>query len=281
MKPPALFVHEGAGYLATDLTVGPWFADALHGGPPAALMAQVMGDAVAAPGLRLARITLELVRPVPRGPLSVEVTVVRPGRRVTLLDGVLRDPSGTEVLRARGLWLAPSTLAATAETPPPFPGPEAGVLSDWASDTVMFATHGMEIRFVQGRFREVGPSIAWFRLTAPLIEGATTTGVARIVAAGDFGNGIAPALSWEEHTFINPDLTVFLEREPVDEWVALVAHTRVTPGSVARAESELWDRRGPIGRAVQTLLVARREGGPGPSGGGPRRGGAPGPSGAT
>ncbi len=260
MNPSALFVRDGDDYLASELALGPWFADALHGGPPAALMAQVMGEAMSSEGLRLARITLELMRPVPRGPLTVEVGVVRPGRRVTLLDGALRDPAGAEVLRARALYLAPATLEATPEQAPPFPSPEAGELNDWASDTVMFATHGMEIRFVEGRFREVGPSIAWFRLRAPLIDGVPTTGVARIVAAGDFGNGIAPALSWEEHTFINPDLTVFVERDPVDEWVALVAHTRVQAGSVARAESELWDRRGPIGRAVQTLLVGRREG---------------------
>jgi hypothetical protein len=50
---------------------------------------------------------------------------------------------------------------------------------------------------------------------------------------------------------------VFVERDPVDEWVALEAHTRVQRGSVAMAESVLWDRRGRIGRAVQTLLVAR------------------------
>ena len=125
----------------------------------------------------------------------------------------------------------------------------------------MFATDGMEIRFVRGRFREVGPAVAWFRLAVPLIAGEPTLAIDRVVAAGDFGNGIAPALSWEAHTFINPDLTVTIERAPVDEWVALQAETRVCRGSVAVAESVLWDRRGRIGRAVQTLLVGRREDG--------------------
>lgn len=282
MNNDALFVRDGEGFVATDLSLGPWFADALHGGPPAALLAQRLSEAVAdgvtgrpSDGLRLARITLELVRPVPRGPLAVGVEVVRPGRRVTLLDGTLRDGAGVEVLRGRALFLAPSALVAdTADAPPPFPGPEAGAVNDWRSEAVMFATHGMEIRFVQGSFREVGPSIAWFRLRTPLVAGEPTAPIARVVAAGDFGNGIAPALSWEEHTFVNPDLTVFVEREPVDEWVALDAHTRVLQGSVALAESELWDRRGRIGRAVQTLLVARRDGdaGGGEGGGGDARG---------
>jgi hypothetical protein len=58
--------------------------------------------------------------------------------------------------------------------------------------------------------------------------------------------------------FINPDLTLYLEREPVDEWVALQSEMRVLAGSVSVAESVLWDRRGRIGRAVQSLLVGPR-----------------------
>lgn len=259
MSAEALFVRDGDRFLATDLALGPWYPGALHGGPPAALLAHLLSGEVAGAELRLARITLELLRPVPVGPLAVRVEPVRPGRRVTLLDGFLLDPEGVEVVRARGLFLRPSELDASEDEPPPFPGPEAGEPNDWHSETVMFATHGMEIRFVQGAFRAIGPSIAWFRLRAPLIRGEPTAGIDRVVAAGDFGNGIAPAVSWEEHMFINPDLTVFLEREPVDEWVALDARTRVRRGSVAVAESVIWDRRGRIGRAVQTLLVGRRE----------------------
>jgi len=255
MNPLALFVRDGEGYRASELSLGPWFPGALHGGPPAALMAHVLAGQVPEP-LRLARISLELVRPVPVGPLALGVEVVRPGRRVTLLDGVLRDPEGTEVLRARALFVIPTELDATPAEPPPFPGPEAGTPNDWQSPTPMFATDGMQIRFVQGAFRHVGPAIAWFRLTVPLLAGEPTLGLDRVVAAGDFGNGIAPAVPWDGHTFINPDLTVHIERDPVDEWVALEAHTRVQRGSVAVAESVLWDRRGRIGRAVQTLLVA-------------------------
>ena len=58
--------------------------------------------------------------------------------------------------------------------------------------------------------------------------------------------------------FINPDLTFYIERPPRGEWVALQSQTRLEAGSVAIAESVLWDREGRIGRATQTLLVARR-----------------------
>jgi hypothetical protein len=189
------------------------------------------------------------------------VEVVRPGRRVTLLDAFLTDPDGVEVTRARALLMVPAEIEAGTQDPPPFPGPSAGQVNDWEDDRPMFATHAMEIRFVEGVFREPGPATAWFRLRQPLIAGEPVSGLERVAAAADFGNGIASVLSWTEHTFINPDLTLYVERDPVSEWVALQSQMCVTQGSVAMAESVLWDERGRIGRAIQALVVGPRPGG--------------------
>jgi hypothetical protein len=79
-----------------------------------------------------------------------------------------------------------------------------------------------------------------------------------VLAAADFGNGISSVLDWSEHVFINPDLTVHLEREPEGEWIALDARTRIAPDGTGVAESVLSDERGRVGRAVQALLVDRR-----------------------
>lgn len=263
MSADAVFVQDGDAYVATELALGPWAPGALHGGAPAALLAHLFSEQVAGTPLRLARITYEFVRPVPLGPLQAEISTVRGGRRVTLLDAVLRDGDGTEVVRARALMLVPSAIGpstAVDDPPPPFPGPDTATPNDWAERRPMFATAAMDIRFVEGRFREPGPAVAWFRLAQPLIAGAAILPAVRVAAAGDFGNGIASELTWEEHTFINPDLTLYLEREPDGEWVALQSTMRVAPGAVAGAESVLWDERGRIGRAVQSLLVGRREG---------------------
>ena len=253
-----VFVRDGEWFTATDLALGPWAPGALHGGAPAALLAHLFAQHAADLPLVPARITYEFVRPVPQGPLRAQVEVVRPGRRVTLLDAVLRDGDETEVVRARALLVAPSAIGPTPTTPPPFPGPADGRANDWREQRRRFATAAMEIRFVHGRFREPGPATAWFRLAQPLIAGEPTLPIDRIAAAGDFGNGIASELSWAEHVFINPDLTLSIEREPVGEWVALQSEMRVVPGSVAIAESVLWDEHGRIGRAVQSLLVGPR-----------------------
>jgi hypothetical protein len=60
-----------------------------------------------------------------------------------------------------------------------------------------------------------------------------------------------------EGAFVESDLTVYLARLPVGEWVALEAATTVT-GGVGMATSVLHDEQGPIGRGLQALLVDRR-----------------------
>jgi hypothetical protein len=262
MTDEAVFVRDGDGYVATELGLGPWYPGALHGGAPGALIAHALAGSVPDPGLRLTRITYEFVRPVMAGPVSVSIETVRPGRRVTLLDAFLRDGTGVEVMRARGLFARPSAIAAGSDEPPPFAGPEDGVANDWVRGEPMFATHAMELRFVEGSFGAAGPSTAWFRLRVPLIASAPVLGIDRVAAAGDFGNGIGSELDWSRHSFINPDLTLYVERDPVDEWVALQSQMRVVQGSVAIAQSVLWDRRGRIGLAVQSLLVDEHDRGP-------------------
>jgi hypothetical protein len=262
MSSEAIFVRDGDHWVPREMARGPWDPRALHGGAPAALLVHAFEACEPIAGLRLARVTYEFVRPVPLGPLDVSVEVVRPGRRVMLLDGVIRDQAGEVVTRARALRLRASELGPTADGPPPFPGPDDGQPSDFfgadASSPPMFATHAMEIRFVEGAFLETGPATAWFRLRQPLVAGAATSPFALTAAAGDFGNGIATVVSWQDHVFINPDLTLYLEREPRSEWVAMQSLTRVRPGSAAMSESIIWDVEGRVGRAQQALLVARR-----------------------
>jgi hypothetical protein len=122
----------------------------------------------------------------------------------------------------------------------------------------MFAPDAVEIRFVAGRFSGLGPATAWFRLHVALVAGEKPSALQRLAAASDFGNGISAVISWDEALFINPDLTVYVERDPVGEWIALEAHTRIAGGGVGVSESVLYDERGRVGRAVQALYVAAK-----------------------
>jgi hypothetical protein len=98
------------------------------------------------------------------------------------------------------------------------------------------------------------------RLCQPVVAGEEPTQTQRAVAVADFGNGVSSILSWDQYLFINPELTVHLARPPEGEWVCLDARTIIPPGAgVGLAESALYDERGRIGRALQALLVDKRQ----------------------
>jgi hypothetical protein len=262
-------VPEGAEwFVATDLARGPWDPRAQHGGAPAALLIRAFERQPGGDELILARVTYELLRPVPLGPLAVSAEIVRPGRRVQLLEGSLRTADGVEVVRARALRVHRADVgkddAGVAQVDasaagPPVAGPEDGRANDYpSSGERMFATDTMDIRYITGAFLELGPATAWFRLRYPLVAGEDPSPLQRLAAAADFGNGISTVVPWDSYVFINPDLTLYLEREPVGEWFLLEAHTRLARDGIAISESVISDERGRVGLASQALLVTRR-----------------------
>jgi len=254
---PVFSIADGR-YVASELSRGPWDPNAQHGGAPAALIVRAFEELPSGDGLALARVTYEFVRPAPVGPVEVRASVVRPGKRVQLLEASM-VADGVEVVRARGLRirLADGGPAVAQEAAPP-PGPEHGRPAEIRPPhRPMFALDAIEIVFVAGAWGG-GPCTAWFRLRAPIVGDETPSPLQRLAAAGDFGNGISATLSWDEYLYINPDLTLYVEREPVGEWICLQSQTRIAPGGIGIAESVLYDTRGRVGRATQALLVAPR-----------------------
>jgi hypothetical protein len=256
--PEAVFEPHNGGFLATELARGPWDPGAQHGGAPAALLMRALEQLPAAEGLSIVRVTYELLRPVPIAALQIRADVVRGGRRVQLLEASLWTDERVEVARARALQVQAADAPSSPAEPAPR-GPEHGSANDLEPPyRPMFAPDTMEIRFVAGGFRARGPATAWFRMRVPLLAGEEASPLQRLAAAGDFGNGISSPLNWDEYLFINPDLTLYIERPPQGEWIALDARTSIAEGGIGVSESILYDSAGRVGRATQALLVAPR-----------------------
>ena len=60
-------------------------------------------------------------------------------------------------------------------------------------------------------------------------------------------------------TYVNPDLTIYVHRLPVDEWVMVDATTWLEAHGTGMAEGALYDRKGRLGRSLQSLLVEPRQ----------------------
>jgi hypothetical protein len=111
----ALFEQDGSRFLPTELARGPWTPEALHGGPPAALLARCAERVPGGDGTIVARLTVELLRPVPVSPLAVETRVLRPGRKVQLVGASRRR--GRRVAARRRSASAPSIFRCRPGSP--------------------------------------------------------------------------------------------------------------------------------------------------------------------
>jgi hypothetical protein len=257
----SLFQPLGDGrWEPTVAARGPWSPEALHGGPVAALLARAVEAAETRNPMQPARLTVELLRPVGFEPLAVTAAVIRPGRKVQLVEATASQ-GGKDVARAVGLRVRDEAVAVPPGPPEVVPPPpDQGVSSPpWRDDELpAFHNTGVENRFVLGRFDRPGPATDWIRLRCPVVPDEAPSPFQRVAAAADFGHGISRMLDFNHHRYVNPDLTIHLRRLPVGEWVCLEATTHLGGRGLGLAESALYDEAGFIGRSVQSLLVEGR-----------------------
>jgi hypothetical protein len=252
----AFYSFDGARATPSELTRGPWDPDAQHAGPPSALLARALERCEPRDGMRVGRVTVEILAPIPILPLTVTARVARPGRSVEMLEASLEGPDG-EVMRARGWRLAGTRLAADWEQDDPPPGHrDAEALEFFPTGQPVGWHTAMEIVFARGRFLQPGPATVWMRPRVGLVEGEPISPLQRVMLAADGGNGVSAPLDWSRFIFINTDLSVHLLRPAEGDWVCLDSVTHVD--GIGMTDTALWDERGRIGRAAQTLLVRER-----------------------
>jgi Acyl-CoA thioesterase C-terminal domain len=92
----------------------------------------------------------------------------------------------------------------------------------------------------------------------PLLPDEEPTGLQRVLAVADSGNGVSAGLPLGKWLFINPELTVHFRRAR-GEWICLDAETAITEGGAGLATLTLSDDDdGVVAHGAQCLLVAPR-----------------------
>ena len=260
--PDAYYVPTGDPdvFLATPNTAGPWDPRAQHGGPPSALLTRtierlpssIAGDS------QLARLTVEILGPVPIGAMRVRASVVRPGRTVELIDAEL-EGDGRVALRARAWRIRTTELALPELGPPPVAPSLPDAHSVFQGDRWRRGYLGtVDWRFTSGHVERPGPASAWTRLRTAVVDGEEPTPTQRLVAVADSGSGLSSVLDFENWLFINTDLSLHLHRLPEGEWIHMRAQSTLDLLGVGLAETDLYDHRGRVGTGAQSLLVAHR-----------------------
>jgi hypothetical protein len=258
---PAFFTADGDRFVPSASARGPWSPRHQHGGPPAALLARALARQAGARA-QIARLTFDLLRPVPLAPLRVSTRVVRAGSKVQRLAGSLLAEDGTAVIEATCLAMrvAPGSVAVPLEASAPPPPPSQSAPFDLPFMSGDEGYHrATEWRIARGTWGN-GPTAMWLRSRVALVAGEATTPLESLVIAADSASGAAVILDHATTTFVNGDLTIALHREPDGEWICLDAATTGERHGIGLTRARLWDERGPVGWSLQTLLLETRAG---------------------
>src|SRR5262249_32636349 len=186
----AIFRVDGGKVEVGPNAAGPWDPRMQHGSAPAGL-AVWAAEAIATPvPMRVARVTVDLMRPVPLAPLTLETEVLREGRKIQLCAVRVRAASVLTVsatvpkvkLQTQGV---PRDVGGPAVT---LPGPDSSPEDPAQFSNSPFVT-GMQLRAARGTFGVRGPGAIWYRVKRPFVEGAAVSQAMRAVIAADFCNG--------------------------------------------------------------------------------------------
>lgn len=245
-------------YRATEHTVGPWDPGTQHGGPPAALLARAIEGTSPSWPTTVARMSVDILGPIPVSDVLVRSRLLRPGRSVELVEAEL-DALGRTVMRAQAWRIrqADLQLPPADQIParvPTFPATESPLPPGWGSGYLQ----AIEWRHVAGEWSNTGPATIWGRMRYLVVPDEEPTGLQRVMMVADSGNGVSSMLPLDRWLFINTDLTVHLEAVPSGEWICLDARTHIDRLGFGLATSRLFDRERVVGYGAQTLYVTTR-----------------------
>ncbi len=253
--------HDGWFHvLPTEHTVSVWADTLQHGGPPSALLVWAIERMGVPEGTAISRITVDILGAVGLEENRVQARVVRPGRRVSLVEAVLdvrTSDGGFRTAARASAWVlstgdtaqiaSPSTMTGAAPTGPGDDRPSEWVDQGWGHTGFIAAVDVVGV---------ADPGPTWLRPRHPLVAGHETGPYATFCCVVDVANGLGSRLSALEWQWMNTDTTIHLTRRPAGEWVGIQADLVAGDQGYGYTGADLFDASGRVGRSSQTVLIA-------------------------
>ena len=252
------FTRDSAldAFLPTPAANGPWDPKSLHGRVIIGLLAFVIEQRHGADDFVPARLTVDMFRLPGFAPIEIKSRIIRDGLRIRVVEaeffsgGVSMARASCQLLRktqnSEGqVWSPPNWDApGPAEIAVPT-DPRLGMNGKWTT------------RPIVGAMGTVGPRRLWMSEVRDLVEGTPLTPFVRVAVAADYASPFANAGS-QGLGYINSDVTLYLHRLPVTEWIGFdVVNHHATDG-IAIGECYLYDEQGPIGTSTVAALAQRK-----------------------
>jgi len=203
----------------------------------------------------IGRLSFDILGTMPLEPVEMEVSVLRPGRTVELVEATMTC-AGRVGVRLRAWLLQPHATADLAGSdllsmPAPAETPSWDPSQRWPGGFIA-STQVRRSASAPGRGQ------VWVRTDVPLIGGEKVSPTAAAVGLLDVANGMNVRVDPHEVVFPNVDLTAHLVRSPRPGWLGF--DTTVTFGAdgLGLTSSVLHDEDGPLGSVQQCLTVRPR-----------------------
>ena len=243
---------------STDLTRSNWSPDIQHGSPPMALLTKAIERLLVGSGLRIGRLTLDILGAIPVAQVRVRAWIERPGKRICLMIAEMTPTGGDDrpVARVTAWALASSDTAdaATDRYPPLTEGPAQRLPAGWWDSGGYLST----VDFRPQPNDPSGARVFWLTAQVGLVDDEPTSPLEHMAMVVDSANGVGSALNPAEYMFMNTDTAVHLHRFPTGTDFALRARASIGPDGIGVTTAEIFDRTGFLGTSAQTLLVHRR-----------------------
>jgi Thioesterase-like superfamily len=245
---------------STDGTRSNWDPEIQHGSPPLALMTKLIEELAGDSGLRVGRLTLDILGAIPVTRIRARAWVERPGSRISIMAAEILAPrpDGSERAVARvTAWLLATSDTADATTdryPPLVEGDSVPVPHSWDGATGYLET----VRWRRQRVADGQTPVAWLSPLVPLVDSEPTTELQRLAMVVDSANGAGATLDPEKFVFMNTDTVVHVHRLPAGNDFGLRARGSIGPDGIGVTTADIFDRQGFIGTVAQTLFVQRR-----------------------
>jgi hypothetical protein len=240
-------------FASTDQTRSNWTPEIQHGSPPLALLTKAIEE-ISSDGMRIGRLTLDILGAIPVTEVRVHAKVDRPGSRIAMLSAEMIAERPVARVTAWALATSDTADAATDRYPALAEGPTAPLELHWKNA-------GGYIDSVQWRPQEDNGgngTVYWMSPEANLVDDEPTTALQRLAMVVDSANGIGAAIDPQQFIYMNTDTAVHLHRAPTGSDFAVRARGSIGPDGIGVTTAELFDRDGFIGTSAQTLLVQRR-----------------------
>lgn len=115
----------------------------------------------------------------------------------------------------------------------------------------------IDLRLAHGRWGAT-PIGFWARPVVELVQGTPTSPHEQVTLLADAQSGMGVPLDPNAWSFVNPDLTVYFERDPVPGWFGFDIRSTTGPQGSGLAQSAIRDAAGLVARSAQSLVVRPR-----------------------